>query len=152
MSDKILHRVDRVFVQLIVVIAAVCLCSCSNMGPGVSTPVNKPIDCEKVSIANPAASYCRLMGYEYDQMIVGQDIVGVCKFPDGTSCPQWDFYTGKCGQKYSYCVKNGYGIITGTDGNDPFSIEYSICVDENGGIIGSATKLIGLTDSIDKCN
>src|SRR5438128_276010 len=45
--------------------------------------------------ANPAAVYCSALGYQ----LAGEQ----CTFPDATSCEQWSFYRGECGQAHSFC-------------------------------------------------
>lgn len=48
-------------------------------------------------LANPSAVYCVDRGFEY-KIRTGpsgaQD--GYCIFPDGSECPGWDYYYGKC--------------------------------------------------------
>ena len=68
-----------------------------------------------LNMANPAAVYCTDLGYEY-QIITAESGAqsGICIMPDQTTCEEWDFLTGKCGQKYSYCAKQGYGIRVAT--------------------------------------
>ncbi|MCX6761422.1 MAG: hypothetical protein NTY33_01040 [Candidatus Moranbacteria bacterium] len=60
------------------------------------------------ALRNPAAVYCNSMGYSYIEEKSGQN---QCQIP-GTkeTFPEWDFYTGKVGQKYSYCALHGYEI------------------------------------------
>jgi len=99
-------------------------------------------------IGNPAYAYCTdIMGYEYETITNAdgsQD--GVCKMPnpDGTVCPQWDFYAGKCGAAYSYCAIAGYDVETRSDGKDPYSQEYAVCLDHNRVEVGTASSLSGL--------
>jgi len=53
------------------------------------------------AIPNPASTYCDELGYEL--RIISNDVGaqnGVCFFPDGNSCAEWDFYRGDCGQEY----------------------------------------------------
>ncbi len=50
-------------------------------------------------VANPASGYCTALGYE----LAG----GQCAFPDGTSCDQWAFFRGECGQAHSFCNQHG---------------------------------------------
>jgi putative hemolysin len=134
-------------------LAALLLLQAACSPPATPEPKRPPareassVDCEHIILSNPAAGYCSLMGYTYEYRESG----GVCKFPDGSSCPQWEFYAGKCGQDFSYCTVNGYGIITGAGGGDPYSSEYSVCVDSQGKALGSVTDLIGLTDALDSC-
>ena len=60
-----------------------CESSTSNSGTG---------------LANPAAEYCINSGYtlEFRKNSDGGQY-GVCQFPDGTECDEWDFYNKKCG-------------------------------------------------------
>jgi putative hemolysin len=150
---NVLQPCKKLCMMGLVLLAPIMLlfASCSTAGNTVEKPAAK-IDCEKISPANPAASYCTLLGYSYERMTTASgDAIGACKFPDGSTCPQWDFYAGKCGQQYSYCAQKGYQVKTGTDGNDPYSSEYSVCVDDQEKEIGSATQLSGLAEAINAC-
>jgi len=96
-------------------------------------------------MANPAAVYCRELGYEYEIADTDEGQSGACIFPDGSQCNEWSFLQGKCGQGHSYCARHGYGLITKTDGKNPLSREYSVCV-RGRGEIGAATELMGLSE------
>jgi C1A family cysteine protease len=101
-------------------------------------------------IGNPAAVYCRELGYEYE--IVGDDgQKGICTLPDGEACDAWGFLQGKCGQGYSYCAQQGYEIRTAGDGKDPFSPEYAVCDTSEGAVIGSVTALSQLSEKATGC-
>jgi len=52
-----------------------------------------------VGVPNPASEYCRGLGYAEKE--------SDCVFPDGTSCEQWSFWRGECGEEHSYCVLHG---------------------------------------------
>ena len=114
---------------------------------GVSTGCNctdpyKDSELE-VGTANPAAVYCNELGYEYkiiNDSVGGQR--GVCIFPDNSSCGAWDFFTGKCGQNYSYCGLHGCDIETIRDGKNPYSPEYAVCILPN----KTKTSVIKLMD------
>ncbi|RLG27144.1 hypothetical protein DRN76_00390 [Methanosarcinales archaeon] len=114
---------------------------------GVSTGCNctdpyKDLELE-VGTANPAAVYCNELGYEYkiiNDSVGGQR--GVCIFPDNSSCGAWDFFTGKCGQNYSYCGLHGCDIETIRDGKNPYSPEYAVCILPN----KTKTSVIKLMD------
>jgi putative hemolysin len=54
---------------------------------------------------NPAAIYCTAQGYM--SRLEG----GSCVFPDSTSCEQFAFYRGQCGQQFSFCAKRG-GLVS----------------------------------------
>jgi len=97
---------------------------------------------------NPAAVYCSELGYQVKT--ITEDDGGqysVCVFPDGNSCDAWRFLVGKCGEEYSYCAKNGYGQIIKTDGKNPFSINYPVCV-SGSTEIGNPLDLMGITERL----
>jgi subtilisin-like proprotein convertase family protein/C1A family cysteine protease/putative hemolysin len=100
-------------------------------------------------MANPAAVYCRELGYEYQVVDTagGQD--GICVLPSGRSCGGWSFLEGSCGGSYSYCARHGYGWTTKTDGKNPFSRTYSVCV-RGQQDVGAATDLMGLSEKTTK--
>lgn len=98
-----------------------------------------------IGMADPATLYCEELGYAYEIVDTPEGQHGVCVFPDGSSCDEWRFLEGKCGESYSYCARQGYGLITKTDGNNPFSREYSVCV-HDGEEIGSVTELTDLRE------
>jgi putative hemolysin len=103
-------------------------------------------DCggDNLGMANPAAVYCRELGYEHRTVDTDEGQSGVCIFPDGSECDEWQFLQGKCGQTHSYCARQGYDSITKTDGKDPISRVYSVCV-RGHETIGAATELMGLS-------
>ena len=50
-----------------------------------------------VSLANPASVYCEQMNYTLKIMTNAQgDQYGLCVFPDGSACDEWQFYRGEC--------------------------------------------------------
>ncbi|MBW6467451.1 MAG: DUF333 domain-containing protein, partial [Brevefilum sp.] len=106
------------------------------------------------SMGNPAYAYCtQIMGYDYritTDANGGQD--GVCIMPDGVECPQWDFYAGKCGQEQSYCVQHGMQLEIRNDGKDPYSLEYGVCVDQQGDDLGTIWTLSGVSMIADELN
>jgi len=60
------------------------------------------------AMANPSSVYCADMGYTLD-------LNGTCIFPDGNTCPEWDFFRGECGSQYVKeipCRKLGESVIT----------------------------------------
>ena len=109
---------------------------------------------------NPATIYCIELGYEVE--IVKESGGGqhsICVFPDGNSCDAWSFMIGGCGEKYSYCAQNGYGQIIKTDGKNPFSPTYPVCVEVSEGLraegsddvsneVGNPLDLMGITDRL----
>ncbi len=106
---------------------------------------------------NPAAIYCIELGYKVE--IVKERGGGqhsVCVFPDGNSCDAWSFMIGGCGEEYSYCAQKGYGQRIKTDGKNPFSPTYPICVEDSKALraeggddvsneVGNPLDLMGIT-------
>ena len=95
------------------------------------------------SMNNPAAVYCGQLGYRYE-IVTSSDGSqhGICELPDEVTCDAWGFLTGKCGQDYSVCAQQGLQTVTLTDGKNPYSVEYAVCVDTEGNHLGSATDMI----------
>jgi subtilisin-like proprotein convertase family protein/putative hemolysin len=102
-----------------------------------------------LGMANPAAVYCRELGYEYQIVDTDKGQYGICVLPDGGRCADWSFLEGTCGARYSYCARQGYDSITRTDGRNPFSRTYSVCV-RGREEIGAATELMGLSEKATK--
>jgi C1A family cysteine protease len=100
-------------------------------------------------MANPAATYCQALGYEYRTAETGNGEEGICVFPDGKECEEWQFLAGKCGQERSYCAKQGLGIATKNNGKDSLSREYAECV-SGGQDVGSVDSLMGLSQKATK--
>ncbi|MBN1460406.1 MAG: VCBS repeat-containing protein, partial [Armatimonadetes bacterium] len=101
-----------------------------------------------MGVANPAAVYVELMGYEYRIEKTKDGEYGLVTFPNGTECEEWDFYRGECGREWSYCARQGWGAQSHSDGRDPFSPEYTVCIDSDGRAVGSATDLMGLREAV----
>jgi putative hemolysin len=99
------------------------------------------------ALKNPAAVYCEEMGYQWTTKDTEAGQVGVCKFSETENCSGWQFLTGQCGQKYSYCTKQGYQLKSVTDlekcSGVPFG-ECSVCVLEDGQEV-EVTKLMKLS-------
>lgn len=95
-----------------------------------------------VGFSNPAAEYCLALGYDYQND--GSD--GSCVFPDGGSCNDWAFLTGSCGAEHSFCAQNGWDTVVKTDGNNPFSEQYAVCVDASKAEIGSVSTFTNLAE------
>jgi len=99
------------------------------------------------TMANPAALYCRELGYDY-QIVEGKaGQSGQCVLPD-TVCDGWDFLNGKCGQTHNVCAQQGLKTVVRTDGKNAYSQEYALCISEDGKTSTSATTLFGMSDKI----
>jgi len=69
--------------------------------------------------ANPAAVYCVELGYS--------NVNGDCVFPDGTSCEEWSFYRGACGQTHSFCELHGGAESSRTENMGSWTATYAVC-------------------------
>lgn len=100
------------------------------------------------ALKNPAAVYCKEMGYTWDVEEINSAQIDLCKFSDTILCYAYEFLVGTCGTEYSYCSKMGYEIktVTGLDRcrSVPTYLECSVCVLENGTEV-EVTKLMGLS-------
>ena len=54
------------------------------------------------------------------------------RFPDGTSCDEWDFWRGECGQEHSFCARQGGHVVARTEGSSGSTGTYAICTLPNG--------------------
>ncbi len=104
----------------------------------------------KIGMANPAAVYCKELGYEYKVFTEpDRSQHGECIFPDKAKCSGWGFYSGDCGLEHSYCAVNGYDYVVKKDGKNPYSKSYTVCVDKKSKQeVGSADKLMDLSSKV----
>ena len=99
-------------------------------------------------ISNPAAVYCVDLGYDYQIVEEAGGQVGYCVLPDGSTCDDWDFLEGTCGQEHNYCAQQGYDTVTRSDGKNPFSRQYAVCIDEEGREVMQATDMFNLMEEL----
>jgi putative hemolysin len=96
-------------------------------------------------LGNPAALYCQKLGYQYEIVDTDEGQYGTCTFFDGSTCDDWRFLECRCGGEYSYCAIHGYDWITKTDGQNPYSRDYCVCV-LDGEEIGAVTELVDVEE------
>src|SRR4030095_13841494 len=77
---------------------------------------------------NVGRLYCLTLGYETDVLRDERGEQGICVFPDGTSCLEWDFYAGTCGEDQSLCALLGAEQRNKDDGHDTYAPKYTACV------------------------
>jgi putative hemolysin len=153
-----------VWIFNILILGGILLTSCSTEGreqtvestvissaPTSSLGQPPAASCENINITNPAGAYCSLLGYTPGTAETSAGQASVCTLSDGTVCDAWEFLSGKCGQEYSYCARHGYGIQTVSEGGDPYSQEYAVCLDADGQQIGSVSELSGLRHLLESC-
>lgn len=89
------------------------------------------LSAQRTGSPNPAARYCKLLGYDYKIIKGNTGEKGVCILPNGFAVDAWDFYKGKVGQEYSYCARNGYSIELKTINYGNFIEECPICIQKD---------------------
>jgi len=104
---------------------------------------------DRLGMANPAATYCRELGYQYRITQTAKGEQGYCVFPDGKECEEWKFLAGKCGKERSYCARQGLDLVTKSNGGDSLSRDYAACA-ENGRELGPVSDLMGLSQKATK--
>jgi len=90
----------------------------------------------QTSISDPSVVYCEGLGYKINVKTnytgkYGGGEYAVCILPNGNECIAWDFFNGKCGQKYTYCEQHG-GKINITNKSCVFTPECAVCTLSNG--------------------
>jgi putative hemolysin len=118
----------------------------------ISTESSPSISCENVSISNPAATYCSLLGYQTGTQNTAEGQAGICTMPDGMVCDAWQFLRGTCGQEFSWCALNGYQVQNVVESDGSSTQEYAICVDSNGVSVGKLFELSGLQVMLEACS
>jgi uncharacterized protein len=104
-------------------------------------------------MANPAAEYCTALGYQWKMKTTPVGDVGLCVLPDGTEVDEWNFVTGKTGEKYNYCSQKGYKtklLSSDTRCDTVYSSDCSVCVLADGNEV-EATKLMALESPPGNC-
>lgn len=75
-------------------------------------------------MSNPSAEHCNLVGGQYYTQN------STCRVNE-SEYDGWKFYTGKTGQRDSYCAQQGMITIPKIIPN-PYSVDCAVCVDEQG--------------------
>jgi putative hemolysin len=110
--------------KAILVIASLLICSLVVSGCNVlkseptPTPFSEREDDEEdpfIGVPNPASYYCIEMGYQLELRDTDDGTLGICKFPDGNECEEWEFLAGKCFVEWSFCQRQGYNIKEGDE-------------------------------------
>jgi putative hemolysin len=70
-------------------------------------------------LANPASVYCTALGYTWSD--------GQCAFSDGTSCEEWSFFRGECGQTHSFCNMHGGNVSNVQEDMGGWTASYARC-------------------------
>ena len=100
---------------LVLILLIFTMTSACNIFRGKATPV---IDEEIgdadpfIGVPNPASFYCQEMGYTLDLRDTDEGTEGICIFPDGSECEEWEFLSGGCAIQWTFCQRQGSNIRT----------------------------------------
>jgi putative hemolysin len=91
-------KIPRMGIILIILTAVslLFLSGCS-LFRGRATPTPYPEDGEEdpfIGMPNPASFYCQEMGYNLELRETDQGTEGICIFPNGAECEEWEFLAG----------------------------------------------------------
>ena len=146
-AKRTIHLVFRTFVWI-----GVFVLLAAPWNPEPPLPPDDPPDGSlTLSMANPAAIYCEELGYTYTTFSAPAGDYSVCRLPDGSQCDAWNFLEGKCGTNYSLCTRLGYTVRQVRDGDNEFSSEYAVCVDQSGQVIADMSTLTDLISKMAPC-
>jgi putative hemolysin len=109
------HPKKIAFIFILTTLALLALTGCNLFG-GRTTPTPFVDDGEEdpfIGIPNPASFYCQEMGYTLDLRETDQGTEGICIFPNGAECEEWDFLAGGCSIEWTFCQRQGYNIQAG---------------------------------------
>ena len=83
----------RIFTFMIILLA---LTACTAIQ--LQTPEPAATDIPQVNMPNPASVYCTQNGNKLEiRTAADGSQYGVCVFPDGSTCDEWDYFRGECG-------------------------------------------------------
>ena len=98
---------------LVLTILVLLLASGCNIFRAKETPVVEEPTGEEdpfIGVPNPASFYCQEMGYMLELRDSSGGTEGICIFPDGTECEEWEFLSGSCAIQWTYCQRQGSNI------------------------------------------
>jgi len=110
--------VKRLRLLTLVLTLTLILVSCrGTAGDPTPTPfIEKEGEDPFIGVPNPASFYCQEMGYQLEMRETEAGTEGICIFPDGKECDEWEFLSGSCAIEWTFCQRQGSTIQAG-EGN-----------------------------------
>src|SRR4030043_990462 len=79
----------------VIILMALTACTAHQVQTSDSTATEIP----QVNMPNPASVYCEQNGNKLEiQTASDGSQNGICIFPDGSTCDEWAYFRGECGQ------------------------------------------------------
>jgi putative hemolysin len=101
-------------VSLIILVAVLLSAGCSLTKSTPTPDLSNPDEEDPfIGMPNPASFYCQEMGYELEMRETNQGTEGICVFPNGAECDEWEFLAGGCSIEWTFCQRQGYNIRAG---------------------------------------
>ena len=98
------------------------------------------------AMKNPAAVYCKALGYEYVVEEEDEGQRGLCVLPGGQKVDGWEFLEGKAAPEFGYCQEQGFEMKTVTNPEVCITFltqECAVCILDDGTEV-EVTELMGL--------
>ncbi len=121
---------------LMLLISALLFGACVKQTP-VASPTNTPAD-QGIGLPNPASVNCEQKGGKLDiRTAADGSQSGVCVFPDGSECDEWQFYRGECSPKAQEVLQPAPGMANPASVNcEAKGGKVEMRTDANGGQYG----------------
>ena len=103
-----------------------------------------PAPLHRLDAANPAAVYCRALGYPVEIVKTEDGERTVCVLPDGERVDAWAFYRGEVAEAYSWAERNGYRQEVRTIDHGAYTTREAVCIAPDGSVAGPVATLMGL--------
>ena len=82
-------------ITFVIILMALTACAAQQTQ---ATPEPTATDMPQVGMPNPASLYCEQNGNKLEIRTAADGSQnGICIFPDGSTCDEWDYYRGECG-------------------------------------------------------
>lgn len=101
--------------KVLIIIIAILISTGCSFSKSTPTPDfgNPEGEDPFIGVPNPASFYCQEMGYELEMRETDQGTEGICIFPNGAECEEWEFLAGGCSIEWTFCQRQGYNIRAG---------------------------------------
>jgi putative hemolysin len=107
------NPLKRTHILVCILIFILILVGCKGTDDPTPTQFTEGDQGAFIGIPNPASFYCQEMGYELELRDTEDGTEGICIFPDGKECEEWEFLAGGCAIEWTFCQRQGSNIRVG---------------------------------------